>query len=80
MPSNIVRGRDESVKQQRATRAEEHGRYMEAEVCDVLARATWRPHIGLALMAAAQDVGGVDELAIPERGDFFPTTPPRARA
>ena len=42
---------------------------MEAEVRDILTRATRRPNIGMALMAAAQSVGGVDELPVPRRED-----------
>ncbi|PSL01790.1 hypothetical protein CLV30_11229 [Haloactinopolyspora alba] len=69
MSSIIVRGLDESVKQELATQAKEHGRSMEAEVRDILTKAARRPHIGLALMHAAQDAGGVDDLPIPERSD-----------
>jgi plasmid stability protein len=69
MASIIVRGLDESVKQQLATQAKEHGHSMEAEVRDILTKAARRPHIGLALMRAAQDAGGVDGLPIPERSD-----------
>lgn len=69
MTSIVVRGLDESVKRQLAAQAREHGRSMEAEVRDILTRAARRPHIGLALMRAAQDVGGADELVVPERRD-----------
>lgn len=69
MSSIIVRGLDEHVKQQLAAQAKEHGRSMEAEVRDILTRAAHRPHIGLALLSVAQEVGGVDELAIPARDD-----------
>ncbi|MBE3000178.1 Arc family DNA-binding protein [Nocardiopsis sp. HNM0947] len=69
MASIIVRGLDEAVKEQLAAQAAEHGRSMEAEVRDILTKATCRPHIGLALMRAAQDVGGVDDLPVPERND-----------
>lgn len=69
MSSIIVRGLDDSVKQQIATQAKAHGRSMEAEVRDILTKAAHRPHIGLALMQAAKDAGGVDELPIPERRD-----------
>lgn len=67
--SIIVRGLDEAVKQRLAARAKEHGRSMEAEVRDILTRASSRPHIGLALLEAARVAGGVDELPIPERSD-----------
>lgn len=69
MTSIIVRGLDEAVKKQLAIQAKEHGRSMEAEVRDILTRAARRPHIGLALMRAAQEAGGVDDLPIPERSD-----------
>lgn len=69
MASIIVRGLDESVRKRLAAQAKEHGRSMEAEVRDILTKAARRPHIGLALMRAAQEVGGVDELPVPERGD-----------
>lgn len=65
----IVRGLDESVKRRLAAQAKAHGRSMEAEVRDILTRAATRPHIGLALAQAAREVGGVDELQIPERTD-----------
>ncbi len=69
MSSIIVRGLDDEVKAQIAAQAKEHGRSMEAEVRDILTKAARRPHIGLALLAAAQDIGGVEELPIPARAD-----------
>lgn len=69
MASIIVRGLDEWVKEQLAAQAKRHGRSMEAEVRDILTRAAERPNIGVALMHAAQQVGGVDDLAVPERTD-----------
>lgn len=69
MSSIIVRGLDDAVKQQLAAQAKEHGRSMEAEVRDILTKAARRPHIGLALLAAAQDVGGVEDLSVPARDD-----------
>lgn len=69
MSSIVVRGLDDAVKQQLATQAKEHGRSMEAEVREILTKAARRPHIGMALLAAARDVGGVDELPIPARDD-----------
>lgn len=69
MASIIVRGLDESVKRQLAAQAREHGRSMEAEVREILTKAARRPHIGMALLAAAQDVGGVEDLPIPARDD-----------
>jgi antitoxin FitA len=69
MSSIIVRGLDESVKRQLAHQAKQHGRSMEAEVRDILTRAASRPHIGMALMQAAQVVGGVDLFEVPGRDD-----------
>ncbi len=69
MASIVVRGLDDAVKQRLAAQAQEHGRSMEAEVRDILTRAAARPHIGLALVEAARAVGGVEELAIPDRSD-----------
>lgn len=69
MASIVVRGLDESVKQRLAAQAKEHGRSMEAEVRDILTRASARPHIGLALAEVARSIGGVDELPILERSD-----------
>lgn len=69
MSSIIVRGLDDHVKQQLASQAKEHGQSMEAEVRDILTKAARRPHIGMALLSAARDVEGVDELPIPTRDD-----------
>lgn len=69
MASIVVRGLDDAVKQRLAEQAKEHGRSMEAEVRDILTRASTRPHIALALLEAARAVGGVGELSIPERSD-----------
>nr|WP_314843228.1 Arc family DNA-binding protein [uncultured Microbacterium sp.] len=70
MASIIVRGLDDSIKEQIAAQARSRGRSMEAEVREILTRAVTRPHIGLALMRAAQQVGGVDDLVIAERNDI----------
>jgi plasmid stability protein len=67
--SIIVRGLDDSVKQQLVAQAKRHGRSMEAEVRDILTKAARRPNIGVALMRAVQDVGGVDDLPVPQRDD-----------
>ncbi|MCB1258684.1 MAG: hypothetical protein KDB26_16345 [Microthrixaceae bacterium] len=73
MASIIVRGLDESVKRELAAQAARHGRSMEAEVREILTQATNRPHIGLALLHAAQELGGIDDLVIPERTDIART-------
>lgn len=69
MASIVVRGLDDSVKEQLAAQAKEHGRSMEAEAREILTKAARRPHIGIALMRAAQDSGGIEELPVPERDD-----------
>lgn len=71
MASIVVRGLDETVKQRLAQRARDHGRSMEAEVRDILTRAAagGRVHIGLALVKAGQESGGIDELPVPDRSD-----------
>lgn len=69
MASVVVRGLDESVKKQLAAQAKEHGRSMEAEARDILTKGTRRPHIGLALMHAAREAGGIESLPLPERTD-----------
>lgn len=66
----IVRGLDDAVKQRLASQAKEHGRSMEAEIHDILTKAARRPHIGVALLSVAREVGGVDELPIPARDDI----------
>lgn len=68
MASLVVRGLDESVKEQLAAQARAHGRSMEAEVRDILTSAVRRPNIGVALMRAVQEAGGVD-LSIADRAD-----------
>lgn len=70
MASNIVRGLDDPVKQQLAKQAKEHGHSLEDEIRDIPTNAAGGPHIGLALLQAAQDGGGVDELSVPERSDI----------
>jgi len=69
MPSIIVRGLDDAVKRQLAAQAKEHGRSMEAEVRAILTKAARRPHVGIALLTATQDVGGIEDLPIPVRDD-----------
>lgn len=69
MASIVVRGLDETVKRRLAEQAKEHGRSMEAEVRDILTRAARRPNIAVALMEAVRDVGGIEELPVPERRD-----------
>ncbi|MFT3875081.1 MAG: toxin-antitoxin system [Propioniciclava sp.] len=68
MASIVVRGLDESVKRQLAAQAKAHGRSLEAEIREILTKAT-RPHIGLSLLRAVQEIGGVDGLPVPDRTD-----------
>lgn len=70
MASIIVRGLDESVKRRLVAQAKEHGRSMEAEVRDILTKATHRPHIGRALLDAARSLDEGVELTIDERDDI----------
>ena len=70
MASIIIRGLEDWVKEQLAAQAKHHGRSMEAEAREILTRAACRPHIGLALMQAAQQAEGVDDLTVPERNDI----------
>ena len=69
MASIVVRGLDDSVKRQLAEQAERHGRSMEAEARDILTKGVTRLNIGLALIRAVQEVGGADDLPVPERDD-----------
>lgn len=69
MSSIVVRGLDESVKRRLAAQAKEHGRSMEAEVRDILTRASSRPHVGRALLEAARAAGSQEDLLIPERSE-----------
>jgi len=69
LASIVVRGLDVSVKKQLTKQAKEHGRSMEAEVRDILTRAANRPRIGLALLRAAREAGGIDDLPVPARTD-----------
>lgn len=70
MAAIVVRGLDDAVKQQLATQAKEHGRSMEAEIREILTTAANRPNIAVALMHAAQEVGGIEDLPLPERNDI----------
>jgi plasmid stability protein len=69
MSAIVVRGLDDVVKKQLVAQANEHGRSMEAEARDILTHGVQRPHIGMALMRAGQELGGVDELRVPARDD-----------
>ena len=69
MAAIVVRGLEESVKSALAARARKHGRSMEAEVREILTQAASRPNIGMALMQAAREAGGVDELPVPGRDE-----------
>lgn len=68
LTSILVRGLDDHVKQQLAAQAKRNGRSMEAEARLILTAAVSGPNIGLALLEAAQQAGGV-ELDIPSRSE-----------
>ncbi|MCG7322661.1 MULTISPECIES: FitA-like ribbon-helix-helix domain-containing protein [Arsenicicoccus] len=70
MESIVIRGLDQSVQEQLAAQAAEHGRSLEAEIRDIVTTAVRRPNIALALLQAARAAGGVDDLPIPERTDL----------
>lgn len=70
MESIVIRGLDQSVQEQLAAQAAEHGRSLEAEIRDTVTTAVRRPNIALALLQAARAAGGVDDLPIPERTDL----------
>ncbi|WP_029210616.1 FitA-like ribbon-helix-helix domain-containing protein [Arsenicicoccus bolidensis] len=70
MESIVIRGLDQSVQEQLAAQAAEHGRSLEAEIRDIVTKAVRRPNIALALLQAARAAGGVDDLPIPERTDL----------
>lgn len=59
--------------EQIGTQAKEHGESIGAEVPAILTRAARRRHIGTALLTAAQEVGGVDDLPIPVCDDLART-------
>lgn len=40
-----------------------------SEARDILTKGVARPNIGLALIQAVQEVGGADDLSVPERDD-----------
>ncbi|MCZ0857171.1 Arc family DNA-binding protein, partial [Actinomyces israelii] len=69
VPSIVIRGLDESVKKQLASQARENNRSMEAEARAILTSAVRKPHIGLALMRAVRESGGVEDLPVPTRTD-----------
>lgn len=74
LQSHYEPGRAEGLHgEQIAAQAKEHVRSIEAEVRAILTRASRRPHIGTALLTAAQDVGGVDDLPIPVRDNLART-------
>ena len=69
MPSIVIRGLDESVKKRLAAQARENNRSMEAEARAILTGAVRKSHIGLALMRAVQESGGIEDLPVPARTD-----------
>lgn len=67
MASVLIRALDETVKRRLIAQAKANGRSMEAEARELLTRGVSKPNIGLAIMRAAQDAGGVEDLAISPR-------------
>ncbi|WP_070424384.1 toxin-antitoxin system [Brevibacterium sp. HMSC24B04] len=63
MASFIMRGIDDRVNQQLVSRVKERGRSMEAEVRDILTHVARWPHICMAFLGVARDVGEIDGLA-----------------
>lgn len=73
MSSIVVRNLDPQVKDALAERARERGRSMEAEVRDILTRASQQrryANLGLAFLAVGEETGGVEELPVPPRVDL----------
>lgn len=69
MVSIVIRELDESVKARLVAQARQHGRSMEAEARDLIARGTEPSNIGVAMLEAARSLGGVESLPIPARSD-----------
>ncbi|MDN3311016.1 toxin-antitoxin system [Microbacterium oryzae] len=71
MASIVIRNLDEGTKKLLALQAKRHGRSMEAEARELIEAGTRShvPNVGLALLQAAQSVGGFDDLPIPARED-----------
>lgn len=69
MVSIVIRDLDASVKARLVAQARQHGRSMEAEARDLIARGTEPPNIGVAMLDAARTIGGVEAIPIPARGD-----------
>ncbi|WP_029362708.1 FitA-like ribbon-helix-helix domain-containing protein [Brachybacterium squillarum] len=72
MSSIVVRNLDPLVKDALTERARERGRSLEAEVRDILTRASQQrryANLGLAFLAVGKENGGVEELPLSPRAD-----------
>ena len=58
-----------TLKKRLAAQARENNRSMEAEARAILTSAVRKPHIGLALMRAVRESGGIEDLPVPTRTD-----------
>lgn len=67
MASILIRGLDDSVKQQLAERAATHGTSMEAEARKILTSALVPSNVGLAFLEVGRRHHGVEELEIAPR-------------
>ncbi|MDO5094634.1 MAG: toxin-antitoxin system [Propionibacteriaceae bacterium] len=68
MATILIRGIDDRAKEALVARAKANGRSMEAEARAVLEAAVQTPNVGLAILRAFQEVGGL-ELDFPSRTD-----------
>lgn len=69
MPDLVIAGLDEPVLSALSARALKNGRSLEDEVRAILRQAVSRPNIGVALMHAVGEVGGMDDLSVAGRED-----------
>lgn len=67
MASILIRGLDDSVKQQLADRADANGTSMEAEARKILTSALVPLNVGLAFLEVGRRHHGVEELEIAPR-------------
>ncbi|MCJ1712766.1 hypothetical protein MT346_01070 [Curtobacterium sp. VKM Ac-2922] len=69
MVSIVIRDLDASVKARLVAQASQHGRSMESEAREIIARGTEPRHIGVALLDAVRAAGAVESLPLPPRDD-----------
>lgn len=68
MSAIIIRGLDESFKENLKDQAKRNGRSMEAEARAILLEHVKPPHIGLAFIELGKEFGGIEGLDL-ERGN-----------